>query len=173
MQSASMTLTTDPAGRKTPSGGPRRVGGQLIAAMGVVVLLALAGSQAVHCQMGSGSNSGQSGQSTVHPPFTRNQQDANSPFDDFDSVTAERRNRALNMERQKLMVSDANKLLKLARELNDEVASTKSDAFTSDQLHKIAEIEKLARSVRERMASAVGSPQPMMQPPSGYGYPIH
>ncbi len=59
---------------------------------------------------------------------------------------------ALNVERQKQMVSDANKLLKLARELNDEVATANTGTFTPDQLHKIAEIEKLARSVRERMA---------------------
>lgn len=172
MQSAPKSFTTDPAGCKTQGGRPRCMSGQLIAAIVVAFLLAV-GSQTARCQMGSGTNSGQSGQSINRPPFTRNQQDANSPFDDFDSVTAERRNRALNMERQKLMVSDASKLLKLARELNDEVASARSDAFTSDQLRKIAEIEKLARSVRERMASAVGSPQPMMQPPSGYAYPIH
>ena len=45
--------------------------------------------------------------------------------DDYDPVMMERRMRALNIERQKQMVADANKLLKLARELNDEVAAQK------------------------------------------------
>ncbi len=77
----------------------------------------------------------------------------------------QRRLRALNMERQKEMVADAGKLLRLARELNSEVAAQKSDALTSDQLHKVAEIEKLARSVKERMTSGVGQPQPLMMAP--------
>jgi hypothetical protein len=90
--------------------------------------------------------------------------------DDYEAVLAERRLNALNIERQKEMVSDANKLLKLAKELRDEVASSKSDSFTPDQLHKIAEIEKLARSVRQRMAEGVGPaqpPPPLVQSPLG------
>jgi hypothetical protein len=95
-----------------------------------------------------------------------------SPDDDFDPSMAERRMRALNTERQKQMVSDAAKLLKLAQELNSEVASANSAAFTPDQLRKIAEIEKLAHSVRERMTSAVGESQTLMPPPN-LTYPIH
>jgi hypothetical protein len=92
--------------------------------------------------------------------------------DGYDGVMAERRLRALNAERQKQMVSDTNKLLRLARELNDEVATTSSDSFTPDQLRKIAEIEKLARSVRERMTSGVGE-GPNMQPGPTLIYPVH
>src|SRR5579863_5892264 len=47
-----------------------------------------------------------------------------SPFGDIendDPVLAEKRLRALNEERQKNIVSDAAKLLKMARELNSEV----------------------------------------------------
>ena len=90
--------------------------------------------------------------------------------DEYDPVMTERRLRALNMERQKEMVSDTNKLLKLARELNTEVAGQKSDTLTPDQLHKIAEIEKLARNVRDRMASAVGEAQSGI-PPATIVYP--
>jgi hypothetical protein len=92
--------------------------------------------------------------------------------DDYDPVMMERRIRALNMERQKEMVSDANKLLKLARELNEEVALQKSGALTPDQLHKIAEIEKLARNVKERMTSGVGEPQSVIPAPAVV-YPMH
>ena len=38
--------------------------------------------------------------------------------------------RALNTERQKQMVSDTDKLLKLARELNDEVAKANTGTLT-------------------------------------------
>ena len=63
------------------------------------------------------------------------------------------------------MVSDTNKLLKLARELNDEVAAKNAAALTPDQLHKIAEIEKLAHSVKEKMADGVGQPTQSAVPP--------
>ncbi len=77
-------------------------------------------------------------------------------FPDQDAAFAERRLRALNAERQKQMVSDAAKLLKLASELNAEVSSGNFDSLTLAQLHKVAEIEKLARSVREKMSFSVG-----------------
>jgi hypothetical protein len=92
--------------------------------------------------------------------------------DNFDPMMAERRMRALNIERQKQMVSDAAKLLKLAQELNSEVASANSGEFTPDQLRKIGEIEKLARNVRERMAAAVGD-APTIMPPPTLVYPNH
>ena len=92
--------------------------------------------------------------------------------DDYDTVMAEKRLRALNIERQKQMVADADKLLKLAKELNDEVAASNSGTLTPEQLHKIAEIEKLARSVKERMTAAAVQPQPALTPPS-FVYPVH
>jgi len=89
-----------------------------------------------------------------------------------DPVMQERRFRALNIERQRRMVADANKLFALAKELNDEVASTNTGSFTLDQLHKIAEIEKLARSVKERMAVGVGD-SPGLAPLSNSDFPAH
>jgi hypothetical protein len=78
---------------------------------------------------------------------------------------AERRLNALNIERQKEMVSDTNKLLSLARELNEEVAANGSAPMTLNQLRKIAQIEKLARSVKEKMADGVGRPVMPMEMP--------
>jgi len=84
---------------------------------------------------------------------------------DYDPTMIERRIRGLNNERQKEMVSDTNKLLKLAQELNDEVAAKNAGTLTYDQLHKMALIEKLARSVKEKMADGVGDPtQPVGAP---------
>ena len=96
----------------------------------------------------------------------------NPPDDELDPVMAERRYRALNAERQKLMVADTNKLLKLAKELNDEVAGSNNGAFTGDQLRKIAEIEKLARNVKERMSTGVGESPSLVNSPTLL-YPVH
>lgn len=81
----------------------------------------------------------------------------------------DKRLRLLNAQRQKSMVSDADKLLKLAKELNDEVASGDSATLTDAQLRKVAEIAKLAKSVKEKMRYSVGgfpsvSPLPIMTP---------
>jgi len=83
----------------------------------------------------------------------------------YDPTVAERQQRLLNAERQKEMVSDTNKLLKLARELNYDVAASGSETLTPDDLHKLAEIEKLARSVKEKMAVEMGAPPPAMSAP--------
>ncbi len=66
---------------------------------------------------------------------------------------------ALNKERQKEMISDTDKLLKLVKELNDEVAAKNEAALTYDQLRKIARIEKLAHGVKDKMANGVGQPE--------------
>jgi len=90
---------------------------------------------------------------------------------DDDPTMTERRLNALNIERQKEMVSDTNKLLKLARELNEEIAANSSATLTDDQLHKIAQIEKLARGVKQKMADGTGQPGPPMQGP--FAIPTH
>lgn len=81
-----------------------------------------------------------------------------------DAIWNEKRMRALNEDRHKSMVSDAEKLLKLARQLDAEVASNPTDEMTPEELRKVAEIEKLAKSVKSKMAlSYSGGPQ--LQPP--------
>jgi hypothetical protein len=70
-----------------------------------------------------------------------------------------RRLRQLNEAQHKSMVSDTDKLLKLATELTAEINSTSPTALTSDQLRKVAEIEKLARGVKDKMRSSLkGAP---------------
>jgi hypothetical protein len=75
--------------------------------------------------------------------------------------------RALNADRQKSLISDANKLLRLANELNAEIGRTNAEELTPSQLHKLAEIEKLAHNVKDKMSASVrGTPafQPPFQP---------
>jgi hypothetical protein len=86
----------------------------------------------------------------------------------------EKRLRALNTERQKSIVSDTDKLLKLARQLDAEIASNSTDELTDQELHKVAEIEKLARNVKAKMAQSFGGNsglRPLPIPGGGPGRP--
>ena len=95
-------------------------------------------------------------QGPFQPPLNQHLGGVLDDVGDNDPVEAARRLRALNEMRQKSMVSDTDKLLKLANELNTEIASANSETLTPDQLHKLAMIEKLARSVKEKMSTPVG-----------------
>jgi hypothetical protein len=72
-----------------------------------------------------------------------------------DPLEEARRLRALNEARQKGIVSDTNKLLKLTTELNAEIARENRGALTQAQLRKLAQIEKLAHSISEKMSATV------------------
>ncbi len=113
-------------------------------------------------QSSAGSSGGQGqGQGGMHSHMP----DSDLSVGDMDPAMAERRIRALNNERQKQIVADTDKLLKLARELNDEVAKANTGTLTMDELRKIADIEKLARNVRQKMTESVGEPQTTIPPP--------
>ena len=63
----------------------------------------------------------------------------------------EERFRQLNKERQQKLKDDTEKLLKLANELKDFVDKTNENVLSLDVIRKAEEIEKLAKSVKERM----------------------
>jgi hypothetical protein len=69
---------------------------------------------------------------------------------------AERRLNALNSDRHKSLVSDTEKLLRLARELDAEIAANAGQGLTPKEMKDVAEIEKLARNVKEKMARSYG-----------------
>ena len=79
------------------------------------------------------------------------------PGIETDPFGGEKRLRALNADRHKSLVSDTDKLLKLARQLDAEIASNPTDELTPEELHKIGEIEKLAHNVKTKMAQSFGS----------------
>ena len=91
----------------------------------------------------------------------------------LNSMMGHRRATMLNNERHNAIVSDSDKLVKLAAELNDEIAHSNAGSFTPDQLRKIAEIEKLARGIRDKMTMTVGSPPSNYYAPYGppFGHP--
>jgi hypothetical protein len=68
-----------------------------------------------------------------------------------------RRFTALNQMRQKSMKSDAEKLLRLAQELNDDAGGS-GTLSSAERMRKAAEIEKLAKGVKEKMTYAIGAP---------------
>jgi hypothetical protein len=71
---------------------------------------------------------------------------------DADPLYAERRLNALNSDRHKSMVSDTEKLLRLAHELDAEIAANTTEGLTPKEIKDVAEIEKLARNVKEKMS---------------------
>jgi hypothetical protein len=95
-------------------------------------------------------SSGQSNSRNPQPP-----QLSNPATIGPNSTFQARRIRELNVERQKEMVSDADRLLKLTAQLNAEVAHNHLSTLTPDQLHMLERIEKLARSVRDKMSNPV------------------
>jgi hypothetical protein len=88
-------------------------------------------------------------------PGTRPQNDVDGAIE-RNPAWAEQHLRALNADRHKSMVSDTDKLLKLARQLDAEIASNATDEMTPQELRKVAEIEKLAHNVKAKMAQSFG-----------------
>ena len=114
--------------------------------------------------MGSGQF-GQTGASTASQRQVLRQQDPLGTSPPADPTWNEKRMRALNEDRHKSVVSDAEKLLKLARQLDAEVASNTTDELTPEEMRKVAEIEKLAKSVKSKMALSFGG-GPQFQGPA-------
>ena len=128
-------------------------------AAGLLLILALMTASKAHAQ----------GPSSPHMTFPQPiGQSVGGGLDDDrsepDQIDAARRARALNDMRQKELISDTNKLLKLANELDAEIQKANADSLTPDQLHKLAIIEKLARNVKEHMSTPVAN-MPAYRPP--------
>jgi hypothetical protein len=143
------------------------LGGAILLVMACVLVSGSAG----RAQSNGGGGSSNGGQG--HPTYSSHQDLSTTSDDDLDPVATERRVRALNIQRQKQMVADADKLLKLVKDLNDEVAKENTGTLTPDELHKIADIEKLARSVRQRMTDTMGQGPSMLPLPPPVLYPNH
>jgi hypothetical protein len=86
------------------------------------------------------------------------------PSGALDARMEARRIAQLNRIRQKDMVSDAEKLLRLARELNADANSGGAIMSSAERMHKAAEIEKLAKNVKDKMTYAIGAPQDVAGP---------
>jgi hypothetical protein len=91
----------------------------------------------------------------AHLPLTRQYGDRQDEMGGSSPFEEAKRMRALNAERQKSLVADTDKLLLLAHQLNEGVAAGDKDALSPLELRKVAEIEKLAHNVKEKMGASV------------------
>jgi hypothetical protein len=90
---------------------------------------------------------------------------------DLDPLSEAKRMKALNTDRHKSMVSDAEKLVNLARQLDAEIASNPTDELTARELQKVAAIEKLAHNVKTKMAQSFGGGPELRSPLIDIGGP--
>jgi hypothetical protein len=73
------------------------------------------------------------------------------PEDPLMSRSREKQEIARNTDRQKKLTEDTEKLLALATELKEQVGKTDKNVLSVDVIKKADEIEKLAKSVKDRM----------------------
>jgi hypothetical protein len=79
--------------------------------------------------------------------------------------------KALNTDRHRSMVSDTEKLVQLARQLDAEIASNPTDELTPRELQEIVAIEKLAHNVKVKMAQSFGAGPEFRSPIIDIGSP--
>jgi hypothetical protein len=84
--------------------------------------------------------------------------DGTATIDRQDATSDMRRLRLLNVARQKAMVSDAEKLLALARDLNAGIGVDGTALSPAQRTRMTADIEKLAHSIKEKMSYVAGNP---------------
>jgi hypothetical protein len=84
---------------------------------------------------------------TIPPPITA------SPVDQeaIDPRLQHEQAKMRNVDRQNQLVADTQKLLQLANELQTDVQKSNKDTLSLDVIRKADEIEKLAKSVRDKM----------------------
>ncbi len=89
------------------------------------------------------------------PEFINRQPD----FSDQERMRQEQKSQqgfeAINALRKKQVADDTARLLKLASELKAEIENTDKNTVSQSTLHKAAMIEKLARSIKEKMSVTV------------------
>jgi nitric oxide reductase activation protein len=86
------------------------------------------------------------------PPISAAPDVALSP--DMEANQAANQAKMRNIDRQKQLVEDTQKLLALANELKADVDKSTKDTLSLDVVRKADEIEKLAHSVKEKMKNA-------------------
>jgi hypothetical protein len=82
------------------------------------------------------------------PPSNRNRRD---PDEAVSPEMVDKQERARNLERQRKMIEDTDKLVALAGDLKAQVEKANGSVAPPDQAKKAEEIEKLAKSVRDHM----------------------
>jgi hypothetical protein len=90
-------------------------------------------------------------------------QDPGAPSDaegPLDSRMEAKRIALLNAMRQKSIVSDSDKLLQLAEKLQQDADAGGTRMNPAQRMHTAAEIERLAKAVKDKMTYAIGAEAP-------------
>lgn len=111
----------------------------------LVVGTAMTGARAGGLQNGSFGMPTTPQQRTVDP------NDRSQPPDAGQVRMQEQQAKKQNDERQRKLISDTAKLYDLAEQLKEQVGKTDKNTLSVDVVKKAEEIEKLAKSVKERM----------------------
>jgi hypothetical protein len=91
-------------------------------------------------------------------PLANRTADANRIMEDSMKVREnQKRLEQLNLQRQKEMTSDTEKLLSLANQLKAATDKNSKDLLSMESVREAEEIEKLAHSVRQKMKAAVSN----------------
>jgi hypothetical protein len=105
------------------------------------------------------ANAQQQGHSIgLQPPYEQNTLSS-------DNSRTQEMSRWANAARQKRLVKDSTKLVELTAQMKQRMAERGDKKVTDDDLKLLAQIEKLAHSIREEMAYAGEAPPPPPQQP--------
>ncbi len=115
-----------------------------------VSLLLAGGSLPVHSQTADEPAAPPTG--AQYPPYSRDigRPDAREP-NEIEQKMEHDREKKLNQERQAELKRDTDKLFQLATQLRQAVAKSNENTLSLEVIKKAGEIEKLAKSVREKM----------------------
>ncbi len=94
---------------------------------------------------------GSTGVAQLRQHDTQRGQSPFDPDDGQDAMMVQKRLKALNAERQKSIVSDAQKIVDLTTALDAEVKGMEGGVLTPEQVRKLNQIEKLAHEVKQKM----------------------
>jgi hypothetical protein len=100
---------------------------------------------------GSAQDASQQSPKHLPPPAAGKMEVPISDADESRDRLAREMAKKANAARQATLKSDADKLLKLAVELKDSVEKSNANVLSVDVMKKAEEIERLAKSVKEKM----------------------
>ena len=112
--------------------------------------LGLAANRAAEAQSAIGTGAGVSGQANTRQNGSASN-GSPSLLDTGPSPFPDNSRQKRNEERQRRLVSDTQKLVALTAQLKDEIAASNAEAMTPEMLKQMDEIEKLAKSVKDKM----------------------
>ena len=128
----------------------------------ILLLAAGAGSQSPPASAGASPEPTEAA-SSADPQFPRPRRPQEE--DRFEIERRHRLERERNKQRQAALKKDTDKLLELATQLKEYVDKTNENMLSLDVIKKAEEIEKLSKSVKEKMKAdeyypAAGAPEP-------------